>query len=140
MSGAPLRAVPGGGRRVGLARARWSAPGSRPHPGADHTLDDHHPDAGRSPLEALALATACGVSSREARLIDSLAVDARRSTPARASARRWHRAADARLLLVVDQFEEVFTLSRDEAEPRGFLDNLLTAIGGEGPVSAGAHI
>ncbi|MCL4299437.1 MAG: protein kinase [Anaerolineae bacterium] len=31
-----------------------------------------------------------------------------------------------RLLLVVDQFEELFTLCRDEAERRAFVDNLLT--------------
>ena len=39
------------------------------------------------------------------------------------------------MLLVVDQFEEVFTLSRDEAERAAFLDNLLTAVEGDGPVS-----
>ncbi len=32
-----------------------------------------------------------------------------------------------RLLLVIDQFEELFTLCRDEAERKPFIDNLLTA-------------
>lgn len=35
-----------------------------------------------------------------------------------------------RLLLVVDQFEELFTLCRDEAERRAFVDGLLAAAGG----------
>jgi WD40 repeat protein/class 3 adenylate cyclase len=39
---------------------------------------------------------------------------------------------DARLLLVVDQFEEVFALCHDEAERRGFIDALLCAVEAEG--------
>ncbi|MBE7554799.1 MAG: hypothetical protein HS126_27420 [Anaerolineales bacterium] len=35
------------------------------------------------------------------------------------------------LLLVVDQFEELFTLCRDEAERRAFVDNLLAAVAPE---------
>ncbi len=35
--------------------------------------------------------------------------------------------APSHVLLVVDQFEEVFTLCRDEIERRAFIDNLLTA-------------
>jgi WD40 repeat protein/DNA-binding SARP family transcriptional activator len=38
-----------------------------------------------------------------------------------------------RLLLVVDQFEELFTLCRSEAERTAFLDNLLTAAQAGGP-------
>jgi WD40 repeat protein len=38
------------------------------------------------------------------------------------------------LLLVVDQFEELFTLCRSETERKAFVDNLLTAVdAGEGP-------
>ena len=37
------------------------------------------------------------------------------------------RDASARLVIVVDQFEELFTLCRDEQERRQFLDNLLYA-------------
>ncbi|GIK43685.1 MAG: hypothetical protein BroJett011_75180 [Chloroflexota bacterium] len=40
-----------------------------------------------------------------------------------------HPSAPPRLLLVVDQFEELFTLCRDEAERQAFVDNLLTAAG-----------
>jgi formylglycine-generating enzyme required for sulfatase activity len=36
-------------------------------------------------------------------------------------------ASDNRLLLVVDQFEELFTLCRDQTERKAFVDNLLTA-------------
>jgi WD40 repeat protein len=38
---------------------------------------------------------------------------------------------DVRLLLVVDQFEEVFTLCRDEAERRCFIDALVEAVGAD---------
>ncbi|MCL4300756.1 MAG: hypothetical protein KJ077_33780 [Anaerolineae bacterium] len=46
--------------------------------------------------------------------------------------------APRHLLLVVDQFEELFTLCRDEAERRAFVDNLLTAMAPEtaGPTLA----
>jgi WD40 repeat protein/DNA-binding SARP family transcriptional activator len=42
-------------------------------------------------------------------------------------------AGKCRLLLVVDQFEELFTLCRSETERTAFLDNLLTAVQGGGP-------
>ncbi|UCH60845.1 MAG: hypothetical protein JSV61_05015, partial [Anaerolineales bacterium] len=38
-----------------------------------------------------------------------------------------------RLLLIVDQFEELFTLCKDEAERVAFVDNMLAATAGEGP-------
>ncbi|MCK6626349.1 MAG: hypothetical protein L6R45_14380 [Anaerolineae bacterium] len=40
-------------------------------------------------------------------------------------------AAPLHLLLVVDQFEELFTLCRNEGERRAFVDNLLTAVAPE---------
>ena len=40
--------------------------------------------------------------------------------------------SDNRLLLVVDQFEELFTLCRDRDERRAFVDNLLHAAGDDG--------
>ncbi|MGQ0602140.1 MAG: NACHT and WD repeat domain-containing protein, partial [Anaerolineales bacterium] len=42
-----------------------------------------------------------------------------------------------RVLLVVDQFEETFTLCKDEAERKAFVDNLMTAVAPEtdGPVT-----
>src|SRR5258708_21841673 len=36
-------------------------------------------------------------------------------------------------LLVVDQFEELFTLCRDENERAAFVDNLMTAVEANGP-------
>jgi WD40 repeat protein len=47
-----------------------------------------------------------------------------------------HDVGRPRLLLVVDQFEELFTLCRGEAERQAFVDNLLTAAApeGDGPV------
>ena len=39
-----------------------------------------------------------------------------------------------RLLLVVDQFEELFTLCRSVAERKAFVKNLLTAAGADGPL------
>jgi energy-coupling factor transporter ATP-binding protein EcfA2 len=43
----------------------------------------------------------------------------------------------ARLLLVVDQFEELFTLCHDKSEQKQFVDNLMTAVAPEtdGPVT-----
>lgn len=38
------------------------------------------------------------------------------------------RGSSPHLLLVIDQFEEVFTLCRDAAERRAFVDNLVTAV------------
>ena len=44
--------------------------------------------------------------------------------------------ADAgNILLIIDQFEELFTLCRDEKERRLFIDNLLAAVEGEGAVT-----
>ncbi|MEU5259233.1 hypothetical protein [Amycolatopsis sp. NPDC021455] len=43
------------------------------------------------------------------------------------------RAETVRLVILVDQFEEVFTLCRDEDERRAFVDCLLTAAGEDSP-------
>ena len=40
--------------------------------------------------------------------------------------------SEAEVLLVVDQFEELFTQCRDEQERQTFVDNLLYAVGSEG--------
>lgn len=42
-------------------------------------------------------------------------------------------ASAERLLLVVDQFEELFTACREEAERKAFIDNLITAVETDGP-------
>ncbi|MFL5678659.1 MAG: adenylate/guanylate cyclase domain-containing protein, partial [Chloroflexota bacterium] len=94
------------------------------------------------PLEALALALTSmqgssrgGASPREtAALIDDLAAE-RRSLHLFARQRLVPGRRPQRVLLVVDQFEEVYTLSRDEGERIAFLDNLLSAIDGDGPVT-----
>ena len=43
--------------------------------------------------------------------------------------------AHPKLLLVVDQFEEVFSLGRHEAERKAFIDNLVTAATGDRPIA-----
>lgn len=43
--------------------------------------------------------------------------------------------SDQRLLLVVDQFEELFTLCKDESEQQAFIDNLLSAATPDGVVT-----
>lgn len=45
------------------------------------------------------------------------------------------RANATHMLLVIDQFEELFTLCRDETERKVFVENLLTAAGDEGAVT-----
>lgn len=48
-------------------------------------------------------------------------------------ARRAQTQDSSHTLLVVDQFEELFTLCRDEFEREAFIDNLLTALSGAAP-------
>ena len=80
------------------------------------------------PLEALALALTRDVESvtATATLLDDLARD-----PRSLSLYLKRGTAEAKLphcLLVVDQFEELFTLCHDEFEREAFIDNLLTAV------------
>ncbi|UCH61470.1 MAG: hypothetical protein JSV61_08290, partial [Anaerolineales bacterium] len=85
------------------------------------------------PLEALAtsLTREGGPVSTTAALIDDLASDPR---SLHLYARRMTHIRNApRLLLVVDQFEELFTLCRSESERGAFIENLLLAAGGEMP-------
>ncbi len=85
------------------------------------------------PLESLAVALArAGVTSADATasLVDSLATDSRSlQLTLRASA-----GASTDHLLVVDQFEEVFTECADEGERRSFIENLLGAASGSATV------
>ncbi len=87
------------------------------------------------PLEALALSltrTAPGVAAT-ATLLDDLGRDPR---SLHLAAARLAQASQApRLLLVVDQFEEMFTLCRNEGERRAFIDNLLCAAQSPGPTA-----
>ena len=94
------------------------------------------------PLEAMALALTSGDAAagrsasplETATLIDDLSAD-RRTLHLFARQTVGSGRRRGRLLLVVDQFEEVFTLARDDAERATFLDNLLTAVATDGPVS-----
>jgi len=80
------------------------------------------------PLEALASALTQDVESvrATATLTDDLAGDTRslRLYGQRLLAKR----QAGRLLLVVDQFEELFTASQDEGRRQAFVDNLMTAV------------
>lgn len=102
------------------------------------------------PLEALATSLTREAQSitTTAGLVDDLARDPRslslfacgqlgKGTKAHQGTRQASSAlshlATPRLLLVVDQMEELFTLCRDEAERKAFVDNLLTACAEGGP-------
>jgi WD40 repeat protein/DNA-binding SARP family transcriptional activator len=83
------------------------------------------------PLESLAVALTRGngSSAAAASIIDGLSEDARTLRLAIATATR----SDVDTLLVVDQFEEIFTECEDESERTSFIDNLLAATGRPGP-------
>jgi WD40 repeat protein len=82
---------------------------------------------GARPLTELAVQLAELDSARpRAALLDELAADARSLDLAAASLLA-RAEPDARLVWVVDQFEEVFTLCHNEVERRQFLDSLLHA-------------
>ncbi len=89
---------------------------------------------GPHPLESLALSLTREAESvtAAATLADDLTRDER---ALHLYVRRLMSPEEAgnRLLLVVDQFEELFTLARDEAEQRAFVDNLLYAAGSPTP-------
>ncbi|HXV99121.1 MAG TPA: hypothetical protein VEC93_11925, partial [Anaerolineae bacterium] len=87
------------------------------------------------PLEALAASLTRDADSvrATATLMDDLANDARslhlyaRKILSRSPSGKSGGGSGDRLLLLVDQFEELFTLCRDEAQRRAFVHNLLTA-------------
>lgn len=96
------------------------------------------------PLEALALGLSSDGSSvaDTAALIDDLRRDARtlhlvgmRLVASGGRGGSLDGPGPARVLLVVDQFEEMFTLCRDPAERGAFVEALLTAVAPEGPTS-----
>ncbi len=78
------------------------------------------------PLESLAVSLTRDESSVSSAtvLADDLALDSR---ALRLHAQRQVGGAGVPLLLVVDQFEELFTLCRSEAERQAFIDNVLAA-------------
>jgi WD40 repeat protein len=82
---------------------------------------------GARPLEVLAARVArLGGGAAMQKTLDGLAEDPRTLHLALSVALA-DRPADTRALFIVDQFEEVFTLCRDERERRMFFDNLLHA-------------
>ena len=90
------------------------------------------------PLEALA--KGLGAASRSSRsateLADELAREPRTlHLVARRLAGRGRRHEGDGILLVVDQFEELFTLCRDEEERGAFVANLMTAVAMGGPIA-----
>lgn len=81
---------------------------------------------GANPLESLAAGLAGGASIAAAvALMDDLARDAR--TLSLFIKRKLITGPGSYLLLVIDQFEEVFALCRSEAERSKFIDNILAA-------------
>jgi WD40 repeat protein/DNA-binding SARP family transcriptional activator len=91
-----------------------------------------------NPLEALAsgLAAARRSLGSTATLVDQLASEPRTlHLLARRLAGRGRRRDGGGVLLVVDQFEELFTLCRDERERSAFVENLMTAVALGGPIS-----
>ena len=78
------------------------------------------------PLEALATALTRNAASLgiTAKFIDAMSQDSR---SLHLAARRLVND-DQKLLLVIDQFEELFTLCRSEEKRQAFIDNLVTAV------------
>lgn len=109
-----------------LKRAEPLADGMLPEGSRDWRFEIITPTA--HPLEALATALTRGSPSVSATaiLMDDLARDPRSLW---LYVKRQMRAQQTpHLLMVVDQFEELFTLCRDEFEREAFTDNLLRAI------------
>lgn len=79
------------------------------------------------PLEAAAIALTAAADSamKTMELLDGMTHDPRSLHLAAVVAARQNHVG--RVLLAVDQFEELFTLCRDDAERRAFVDNLLHA-------------
>ena len=92
------------------------------------------------PLESLALSLTRGSASMLATttLVDDLARDARtlHLYVRKLLAGGAPSDQNKRLLLIVDQFEELFTLCHDKAERKAFIDNLMTAVDTDGPLVA----
>ncbi|MCL4301278.1 MAG: hypothetical protein KJ077_36590 [Anaerolineae bacterium] len=83
------------------------------------------------PLEALATSLTRDSESvtATATLMDDLKTDARSLHLYAVKLLQRTAPKSTKLFLLVDQFEELFTLCRDETERRTFIDNLLTAAG-----------
>lgn len=124
--------------RAGVAAALASSealPGGMLPPPGSTAWQRHIITPTAHPLRSLAVSLAGGGESVAdvAQLMDSLARDARTLdlyVPRLLGTAGGRTAGDdtgKRLLLIVDQFEELFTLCQDPDERRAFVDNLLTA-------------
>ncbi|MDP9243718.1 MAG: hypothetical protein M3O77_01380, partial [Chloroflexota bacterium] len=91
---------------------------------------------GAHPLDSLATSLASDPSAASAALLiddfwrdpRSLRLHINRMLAATPDPRGGRRRRGGRVLVAIDQFEEVFTQCRDEVERRAFIDNLLTAV------------
>jgi WD40 repeat protein len=104
--------------RAGLLPAAWN--GTLPGAGAWTTI---LLTPGPRPLEELAIRVALTAGVASGSVLEDLRADPTRLRLAVGQALA-EAPPDARLLLLVDQFEEVFTLCRDEAERRRFVQAL----------------
>ncbi len=103
---------------------------------------------GAHPLDSLATALASDASAAStALLVDDFRRDPRslrlhinRMLAATPDPRGGRRRRGGRVLVAIDQFEEVFTHCRDEVERRAFIDNLLTAVDLAAPLGSGMAV
>ncbi|MER6029926.1 caspase family protein [Streptomyces sp. NPDC001851] len=117
--------------------------GELPVPGAG-TWPQFVLTPGEHPLDSLAGQLARPTGCTKAELIAELRADPTRSADLmRRALRRWSGGQDVpggRLLLVVDQFEEVFTACQDEQERRDFISALRSAATGDAAAGAPALV
>ncbi len=129
-SGSGKSSLARAGLVAALQKGEPLADGSLP-PGGSQDWAIHVITPTAEPLESLALSlTRQAVSVIEAAtLIDDLQQDSRclHLYIRKLLAQPAHRQS-AKLFLLIDQFEELFTLCRDEVKRRAFVDNLLTTV------------
>lgn len=130
-SGSGKSSVVRAGLIPALRRGKPLADGALPPAGSDRWLIRvMTPTA--NPLDALAAALLPdGEPAALAALRDRLAAGPTALTDSLPTVLGDH----PRLLLVIDQFEELFSLSRHEEERRAFIDNLVTAAAGNAPIT-----
>lgn len=127
----PLLAIVGasGSGKSSLARAGLIPAWSEEHAGQ---VDVHIVTPGVHPLESLAISLTRYTESVTA--AETLVADLRQSPRSlRLYVRRLLQKDKSRILLLVDQFEETFTLCKDAEERQAFIENLLGLVeeGGE---------